>query len=291
MTNIRILHPPDQNALEAFLLPRLASSMFLVGNSRHVGLHDHGQRYEGTYAAAFEHGLIVGAAAHYWNGYLVMQAPVATVEVCRAAASASGRALGGLIGPADQVERVRLSLGITAEHLRMDEVEYLYTLDLAALRVPEALHNRELQVRPATTDDLELATDWRVQYGVETMNDQDTDEYRSRCRAGVQTSIEEGTLFILHDSAGQPLAQSGFNATLQEAVQVGGVYTPPPSRGRGYGRAVVAGSLQHMYERGVPQAVLYTGMDNIPAQKAYTAIGFGRVGDYRVMLLHAPLPV
>lgn len=42
---IRVLQPGDEAALEAFLLPRIDSSMFLVGNLRAAGLDDNGERY------------------------------------------------------------------------------------------------------------------------------------------------------------------------------------------------------------------------------------------------------
>ena len=35
---LRILHPGDEPALEAFLQPRLESSLFLLGNMRQAGL-------------------------------------------------------------------------------------------------------------------------------------------------------------------------------------------------------------------------------------------------------------
>jgi hypothetical protein len=83
MTRIRILQSGDQSALEAFFLPLLDSSMFLLGNSRSGGLLDRGQRFQGTYAAAFEGERIVGVAAVYWNGSLVLQAPQHLHEVWR----------------------------------------------------------------------------------------------------------------------------------------------------------------------------------------------------------------
>ena len=48
MVDIRLLRPGDEAALEAFLLPRVESSMFLVGNLRSSGLVDRGQPNEGT---------------------------------------------------------------------------------------------------------------------------------------------------------------------------------------------------------------------------------------------------
>ena len=62
---IRVLKSGDETALEAFLMPRVKSSMFLIGNLRNVGIVDNGQIYHGTYSAKFEDGKIVGAVAHY----------------------------------------------------------------------------------------------------------------------------------------------------------------------------------------------------------------------------------
>src|SRR5919202_1698195 len=62
---IRVVQPEDHVALETFLASRLDTSMFLLGNLRSAGLIDHGQRYEGTYAAAFAGAAIVGVVAQY----------------------------------------------------------------------------------------------------------------------------------------------------------------------------------------------------------------------------------
>jgi hypothetical protein len=103
MSIIRILKPGDELALEAFLLPQVESSMFLIGNMRAAGLADHGQTYQGTYTAKLEGGKIVGVVAHYWNQNLVLQATVDLVALCAEAVRGSGRPIRGLIGPGDQV--------------------------------------------------------------------------------------------------------------------------------------------------------------------------------------------
>ena len=89
LPQIHLLRPGDEDALEAFLLPRVDSSMFLIGNMRSSGLLDRGQPYAGTYAAAFENDRIVGVVARYWNGNLIFQAPVHLNALWQAAAQAS----------------------------------------------------------------------------------------------------------------------------------------------------------------------------------------------------------
>ena len=72
-------------------------------------------------------------------------------------------------------------------------------------------------------------------------------------------------------------------------MQVGGVYTPPEFRRRGYARAVVAASLGEAATGGAEQAVLFTPQANKAAQRAYEAIGFRSSGRYRVTLLSKAL--
>src|SRR5512136_1609233 len=127
---IRILQPGDEAALEAFLLPRVESSMFLIGNMRAAGLADRGQLYQGTYAARLQDGKIVGVVAHYWNRNLILQDPVDPAVLCAAAVRASGRPIGGLLGPNGQVALAKAALGIGGSSLQMDETETLYSLEL-----------------------------------------------------------------------------------------------------------------------------------------------------------------
>ncbi|MCA9969314.1 MAG: GNAT family N-acetyltransferase [Anaerolineales bacterium] len=285
---IRILGPDDEAALEMFLQPRLESSLFLLGNMRLAGLADHGRPYQGTYAAAFVDGAIAGVAALFWNGMLVLQATKHLDACWRTAVAQAKRPLQGLIGPAAQVQAVKESLALAAAAIRMDEVEYLYSLKLDDMIVPEKLQMGVWQGRRAASEDLEQQTAWRVAYMMEEMNEADTTELWQRARQSVQHAINADRLWLLQVD-GRVVASSGFNAAVAEAVQVGGVYTPPEWRRRGYGRAVVAASLLDARAEGVPTGILFTGVDNVPAQKAYEALGFRRIGDYRILYLHEPL--
>lgn len=284
----RILHPDDEAVLETFLLPRIESSLFLLGNMRIAGLADNGRPYQGTYAAAFVDGAIVGAAALFWNGMLVMQAPEQLDAVWRTAVAAADRAIQGLIGPAGQVQRVKDSLAITADAIQLDETEHLYSLALADLIVPEKLQTGVWHGRRITADDLDQQTAWRVAYMIEEMHEHDTPELWQRARHSLEFAESMGRVWVLEED-GRAVASSGFNAAAREAVQVGGVYTPPEWRSRGYGRGVVAASLLDARAEGVSTGILFTGVDNIPAQKAYMALGFQRVGDYRLLHLRRPL--
>jgi len=286
---IRILRPGEEAALEAFLLPRIASSMFLIGNMRESGLNDTGDTYSGTYAAAFDDHRITSVAAHYWNGILVLQAPAHLQEVWQAAVKASQRPIAGLTGLKDQVSAVKRALDIPASAIQLDEPEKLYSLRLADLRVPTILSTGGAHGRRIEPQDVDLLTQWRVAYSIETQGEKDRPELWQRSRASIERALQEGHGWVLEHS-GEPVAYNAFNAAIREAVQVGGVYTPPQLRRRGYGRAVVAASLLDARNECVEKAILFTGLRNMAAQKAYTALGFRYIGDYHMLLLEPPLP-
>jgi predicted GNAT family acetyltransferase len=275
---IRILRRGDEEALEAFLAPRAETSMFLRANARAGGLDDRGAPLQATYAAAIGQEGIVAVAAHCWNGVLLVQAPEHLREVVRAALTASGRSLRGISGPADQVRGARDALGV--REAAIDDVDALFSLDLDALRVPAAL--ARLSLRRPRDDELAGLIAWREQYLVETGLSALGPSLHQDAKSGVELLQAKGDHWVLEDS-GKAVAYTAFNARLPDIVQVGGVWTPPPLRGRGYARSAVAGSLLEARSAGVARAILFTS--NAQAARAYQALGFARAGEYALLIV------
>lgn len=287
--SFRILQPGDEEALEAFLLPRIESSVFLLGNLREAGLEDQGQRLQGTYAAAFQGQQIVGVASLFWNGGLLLQTPRRWLgDLIHTAWQASPQPLYRLLGPSNQVTAAMKLLGIAPHDCQMDEKQVLSSLSLRELVVPEALSSGQIGGRRARPGDLDLLTAWKVAYRIDTERETDSPALWKDSRASMQRQLQQECTWIV-EAAGQPVAMSSFNTILTELVQVGGVYTPPPLRGRGYGRAAVATSLLDARRSGVRRSILFTGEDNWPARRAYVSLGYRPIGDYHIVLLHKPL--
>lgn len=283
--DLKTLSVGDEKALEDFLAPHASSSMFLRSNCRAAGLVDRGAPLQGTYVAAIDGGTIVAVAAHFWNGMLVLQAPDARAleSVARAAVSRSGRALSGFVGPQSQVEAARSTLGLSGRATSHDSREKLYQLDLADLQVPRSLAAGLLVYRAPRQDELELIVDWRVDYCVESLGTPRSPELAKTSRTEIGRLQQEGSQWIVLDG-GRPVSYSAFNARLPDAVQVGGVWTPRGLRSRGYGRAVVAGSLLDARAQGVRRGILFTDEENRSARAAYEALGFRAVGDYSLVI-------
>ena len=175
------------------------------------------------------------------------------------------------------------ALGLASAPTQLDSQEELYAVDLASLRVPTALAEGHVRCRPPRDDEIDLATEWAIAYGIEILQESEGPEQRASSRHRIETAQVEGRHWVL-ETAGRVVAYTAFNAALPDCVQVGGVFTPPGLRGRGYARCVVAGSLIAARERGVRRSVLFTDTDNHPARSAYHALGYERVGDYGIVL-------
>lgn len=278
---VRRIRASDAAAFEAFLAPLADSSLFLLANARKAGFEDSGRPFEGTYAGAFDEGRLQGVAAHFWNGILAVQAPGLLPEVVRHAASASGRAVAGLTGPHAQVVSARASLGLNGRPAALEAPEGLFAIDLQDLRVPEALASGRVRCRRPRPGELVLLARWRAAYRQEVLSEPSGRASEDSAREDVEALEASGSHWVLEVS-GAPVAYTAFNARLSEIVQVGGVWTPPEGRGRGYARCAVAGSLLSARARGAGRAVLFT--ENPAAIRAYGAIGFRRVGDYGLVI-------
>ncbi|UJR78314.1 GNAT family N-acetyltransferase [Sandaracinus amylolyticus] len=286
MTSIRLLAPGDEARAEAFLVAHAESSMFLRANLRAAGLVDEGEPLQGTWAAAFDADRIVAIAAHAWNGMIIVQAPVALPDVVHAvvqATRARGREIAGFAGPHDQTVGAREALGLSRRPTTLDSPERLYALELGAMRVPASLTTGALRVRRTRDDDLDRCASWREDYCVELLGRTRDAALARSARADVELLHRRGNAFVI-EHHGEPVAYSAFNARLPDMAQVGGVWTPVALRGRGYARAVVAGSLLVARDEGATRAVLFTAEINVAAQRAYEALGFEVRGAFGLVL-------
>lgn len=265
--------------------------MFLRSNLRRGGIVFSGQPYQATYVAAMADGDIVGVIARNWNGIIAAQAPLGAPELARALPSFDGRPTAGFVGPAPQIAVIKPILAPREIAPQADFTEVLFALDINRLIAPALLAFGGGAVRPATQADLDLLVSWRHDYLVEAFGAASGPQLSARARQELEGRLDHTWLLVVD---GAVVAYQSFNATLPDMVQVGGVWTPPTYRRRGYGRAVVAGALLHAHRGGARRAILFTNEGNVAAQRAYTALGFARIGDYALVLYPAamaPVPV
>jgi RimJ/RimL family protein N-acetyltransferase len=282
-TRFAVMKPGDEARLEGFLQRMPEITMLLRSNLRNLGLRDEGRTLQGTWVASLDDDdAIVGVAAHFHTGTVVLAAPVDAGSVAAQCVAASGRPVAGLLGPWCEVQRAREAMGLHATQARFDSPEVLFALELHDLKAPAPLRDGALVCRRAPFADRNLLAQWRTAYHIEALGAPESSETRSTAAAEIERAIEAGDLYVL-SAAGQLVSCCSINARLPDIVGVSGVWTPPELRCRGYGRAAVAASLLSERAMGAARAVLFTEAHN-PARRAYEAIGFRAVGDYGLVL-------
>ena len=270
----------DLSAIQAFLAPRVASSMFLSGNLQDYGLSqdrddDHPKSMTLWFTTA--QGRVTNVLGYARSGYFIFEAPDFTADLsAKLRQVLQGRVLRGLNGVASQLGELVNALDLPLDQAVMDEVEPHYRLELSRLAVPQGTGD----LRRATEADLDFLTSWRMASEVEVLGGRDTEENRAYARASLQEILTADRLRILQVD-GVPVAMTNFNAALPSIVQVGGVFTPPELRGQGYARRAVALHLAEACAAGIREAILFAA--NPAASRAYEAIGFVQIGEYRIV--------
>jgi predicted GNAT family acetyltransferase len=179
------------------------------------------------------------------------------------------------------VEQARTALQLQAEDASYHRDEWLYGLDLCDLIVPSALSTGLVACRAPVPGERDTLRAWRLAYDIETLGSADSEQTRQRSTSFLDQQIADGNAWVALDG-GVPASLSAFNAALPDIVQLGGIYTPPELRGRGFAKVAVAASLLAARDRGAERAVLFTS--NPSAARTYEALGFRRIGNYAVML-------
>lgn len=278
----RVLGPGAEASLAAFLAGREDSALLMESNFRQAGLRDQGDLYQGSYAARLRHGVITGVVAHYWNGLAVIESSDGCDSLVVQAVARSGRVLSGLIGPREQLETVVRTLDLTARPLPALEGQELLALALSDLKVPDRLTEGQVRCRRPRSGELELLMNWRVDYCQELYEVPDTLALHADAQREILRYFDDRALWVL-ERKGRIVSFCCALARTPARVKIGGVYTPPALRGRGFARAVVAGALLQEHEFGRRRACLWSG--NAAAKRAYGALGFEPIAEFGCIMV------
>jgi GNAT superfamily N-acetyltransferase len=278
-----ILSQNHAGMLDRFLMTRAESSLILIANARSGDLEDRSGIFQGTYAAYRGGDDITGVAAHYWNGMVFFQAPENVSGLFHAVVTSSGRKCTGIAGPYDQVQQILPEILKKNPHPAMNGRDTLFSLSLDALIIPGVLEQCGVTCRHPADEEVPALADLRIAFMREHAGPAMRASLENEARELVNCQQQAGNLWVL-EKAGKIVATSAVSAGIPEMVQLGGVYTLPGYRNRGYGGAVVAGSLIGMRARGVQKAILFTGTDMPAAQTMYRALGFRPIGEYGLVI-------
>lgn len=266
-----------RDAALAFLRDRRETSLFLLGNLAELGpsLSDH--LNSGNFKVVLEDGRVAAVFVLARRGNLIVQSdrPAAHAAPILDACREEPLALTGLIGDWDAIAPLHAALqarpaGFTTT-FQSREILYRRAVD----PTPPAAHPA---VRPLKAHDFDawvaLHTAFLADEGIPIQG----------------TLAERRAAFAAHTAKGlwwgyfaddRLVSMVTLNACVEGVGQLGGVFTPPEHRRRGYSRA----TLERLFaDAAGPLAlhtlVLFTGETNHAAQHMYESLGFERIGHY-----------
>lgn len=130
--------------------------------------------------------------------------------------------------------------------------------------------------RGAADADQALLVDWVEEFFVETFSHQRDD---TAGRRFIDNANAVGDRFVLWNDDGSPVSMAMLRAPSAGVSRIGPVFTPPGSRGHGYGSAVTAAAAQLARDAGVDDVVLFADLANPTSNAIYQRIGFDAVAD------------
>jgi len=175
-----------------------------------------------------------------------------------------GLSIPGVIGPRDvSVALAGAWAAQTGEAWQIQMEQMIYRLD-AVNDVP--LSPGELI--PAQEEHLDLLVDWFVGFSEVTPERQTPEQARERA----QGRVAEQSLYLWQDE--QPVSMALHSRHTERGINVGGVYTPPEFRRRGYATSCVASLSRLLLEQGYRFCTLYTDLANPTSNSIYQKIGY-----------------
>jgi len=126
--------------------------------------------------------------------------------------------------------------------------------------------------RPATMDDLEDIVDMAIAMEVEQF--EGASLLRVVMRELLALYVESGTAFVL-EAHGRIVSKAEGRLAGGTGAQIGGVYTYPEERGKGYSTDVVRAVCRRLFQE-VPLIALDVSEDNTSAIDVYHRIGFAK---------------
>ena len=283
MSALHPARPEDHDAIDAFLAPLTATSMFLRSNIRENGVTggpapfatrilDRSRR-SGDHGRDRPHDAGHGPAA---------DAGRRGVRHGPGGGDPRRQGRDGISAEAGQARAFRAAAGLEGG-AALDKDEWLYELDLADLVVPAG----DGTVRPPDAADVPLLERWRGRLPRRGARH----PARGCGRAGAARHRGDVRRRDLPPARARrrPGRDDGAQREVPGWVQVGSVFTPPELRGSGIARRVVAGHLAELRDAGVRRAVLFAS--DPAARRVYETIGFRRQGSFALVLFPGPRPI
>lgn len=272
---IRQLFEIDRKIVEEYLKRNHIETTFLIGNIKYFGIeNDKELRRCGDYFGYFEKGELKGIIPFYNLGsciphYESQGAITYFIELMKE------RDFKYLLGMRRIIEPLYENLKDVKSFRNVSDDAYYINKNLKEFQC------KDIEIKNYYEIDLDLAAEFLVEASKIGFEREDASIEEAK-KTLLQRAVEEDYLFAIKD--GKIVATACIQTTTDEISQIGGVYTTPIERGRGYCKAIVSKLCRRIIERGkIP--TLMVRKNNTSAVKAYEALGFEFYDDYMIIEL------
>ena len=248
-----------------------------VGTIRMLG----GRVTTGALVAALDRGRVVATAT--WTGpWEVVLSEVDDPRAIAAVVDALGaEPLPGVHAPIEHAEAFvaawrHRTRGVARRILR----ERIHALE--EVTTPGGVAGALRRTRPA---DRELLAAWMTAFDVESFGPE-AGRRDMNALADELIAAPHRTGFVWDDDG--PVSTASVTGSTPNGIRVGGVYTPPERRGRGYASACVAAVSQRELELGRRWCFLFTDIANPTSNAIYARLGYRPVRDVDIYRFEAP---
>lgn len=272
--------PKTTEEMLGFLKQHENSTLFLLGNYKNHGVVLTDSPYSGNFKVIRSNENIVGVLSLTRKGNLLIESTVnePIFEKVLEACLEEPIPLKGLVGnwsfcgPFFQFIQKHNII----ERMLFNSKEILYSLDLFNATVSKQPNVRFLKEEDFATW-MPHRRDYHIGEGLPlTLSDKELFE---QFAYKVREKIIWG--YFLDDAL---VSMADLNAKALDLGQVGGVYTVPAFRGRGYSKSVMRQILCDAKElHGIRKLIIFTGERNFAAQNVYRSLGVGEVGNFALL--------
>lgn len=281
MDTVEHITESNRTEVDAYLSQHEDTAQFLVNNLKAHGPQLTAHHNSGNFKLIRSDGQVKAVFCLARRGNLIVQSNKDFSEMILQSCADEEVVLKGFIGDWNSVEpiyrRYRLQRPEYKPSYESKEILYSYALKGSD---PNLVHDS--RVRFLEQSDF---SDW-LQHSTAYMSElRLPDELTlEKKKADFEYQVQERIWWGLFYGE-RLLSRAALNSRGEKIGQVGGVFTPPEYRQRGYAKATMFHMLKDCRDlHGHTKNILFTGEIDIPAQKLYESMGYVRVGSFALIL-------
>ncbi|MGE0174377.1 MAG: GNAT family N-acetyltransferase [Oligoflexales bacterium] len=176
--------------------------------------------------------------------------------------------LAQVIGPQEAVQLLIQSTSLFEQPLNR-----LLGLSLYELNQVNTFAFPSGRFRRVTAKDMPTIAEWTMEFVREALLQTPTQN-----KEELEKSLDKKTHFVWHND--KPVSMASYTGETPNGARIVGVYTPPESRGKGYGAACVAELCSVILKEGKTRVYLFADSHNPQSNHIYQKIGFNVVGQF-----------